>query len=108
MTVTAALPCPVAAGGGSPGDARWRRLEAAAMMVGGLAFAGLAALHLLMIATDAPMEMRDGAMLATTLALLDGRNPYAIPGLMQTGNVYGIGYPLIALPFCRLLGASYS
>src|SRR6185312_1443649 len=60
----------------------WPRLERVAQLLALLAFAWLLLLHLLMVVTEAPMEMRDGAMLATTAALLDGRNPYAIDGLM--------------------------
>jgi hypothetical protein len=85
----------------------WPRLERVAQLLALLAFAWLLLLHLLMVVTEAPMEMRDGAMLATTAALLDGRNPYAIDGLMQTGNVYGIGYNLAVLPFAWLLGPGF-
>ena len=82
-------------------------LERAAQAVSLLAFAWLLLLHLAMVFTDAPMEMREGAMVATTVALLDGHKPYAVDGLMQTGNVYGIGYNIAALPFAWLLGPGY-
>jgi hypothetical protein len=85
----------------------WPYIERAAQAASLLAFAWLLILHLTMVATDAPMETRDGAMIATTVALLDGRNPYAIDGLMQTGNVYGIGYNLAVLPIAELIGPGY-
>lgn len=85
----------------------WSFLERAAQAASLLAFLWLLILHLAMVVTDAPMEMRDGAMLATTAALLDGRNPFAIDGLMQTGNVYGIGYNLAVLPVAWLLGPGF-
>ena len=50
------------------------------------AFAWLIVLHGTMIMTEAPMEMRDGAMISTTTALLAGHNPYAFPGVLETGN----------------------
>lgn len=79
-------------------------------MAAGLALAGFALLlawHLRAILADAPMEMRDGAALVTTLALLEGRNPYALPGLATSGNLYGILYPLSVLPFAWLLGPGF-
>jgi hypothetical protein len=85
----------------------WLWVQWAAQAISLLAFLWLLVLHLAMIVTDAPMEMRDGAMVATTAALLDGRNPFAIDGLMQTGNVYGIGYNLAVLPVAWLLGPGY-
>lgn len=72
------------------------------------AFAWLILLHATMVGTEAPMEMRDGAMLATTEALLRGENPYAIQDLLETGNLYGIGYPLIVVPFASLLGPGFA
>src|SRR3954471_5698719 len=85
----------------------WLWAQWAAQAIALFAFLWLLVLHLAMIVTDAPMEMRDGAMVATTAALLDGRNPFAIDGLMQTGNVYGIGYNLAVLPVAWLLGPGY-
>ena len=82
-------------------------LARAAQVASLLAFAWLVLLHMAMVAAEAPMEMRDGAAIATTVALLDGRNPYALEGLMQTGNVYGIGYNLAVLPVAWLLGPGF-
>lgn len=86
----------------------WALLEASAVVCAFAGLGGLLFLHGVMMTTNAPMEMRDGAMLSGVLALMDGRNPYALSGLMETGNVYGIGYPLIVLPFAWLFGASFS
>jgi hypothetical protein len=88
-------------------SADWPHIERVAQAASLLGFAWLLILHLTMAATDAPMEMRDGATMATTIALLDGRNPYAIDGLAQTGNVYGIGYNLAVLPFAWLIGPGF-
>ena len=58
-----------------------RRLATLAAWSALAGFALLLALHLRAILADSPMEMRDGAALVTAVALLDGRNPYALPGL---------------------------
>jgi hypothetical protein len=87
-----------------------RGLHAIESVISGIAFVGFAwlvLLHVIMVLVDAPMEMRDGAMMATTAALLDGRNPYALAGLMQTGNAYGILYPLAVVPFALVLGPGF-
>lgn len=84
-----------------------RALAALAVVQALAGFGVLLLWHLWTILADAPMEMRDGAVLATTIALLDGRNPYALPGLAMTGNVYGIVYPLSVLPFALLLGPGF-
>jgi len=83
-------------------------IEHAAVVFALAAFAWLLVLHGAMVTTEAPMEMRDGAMLATTAALLQGRNPYAIPGFIESGNVYGIGYPLVVVPFAWVLGPGFA
>jgi len=83
-------------------------VERTAIALAGAALVWLVLLHAVMVGTEAPMEMRDGAMLATTEALLRGENPYAIPGLLETGNVYGIGYPLVVAPFAWLLGPGFA
>jgi len=74
----------------------------------GLSFAWLAWLHLLMVVTDEPMEMRDGGTLASTLALIDGHNPYALPGAVTTGNVYGPLYPAAMRAVAPLIGYGFT
>lgn len=57
-----------------------------------------------MIVSPAPQEMREGAIILTTLALLDGRNPYATEVAALSGNLYGILYPLLVAPVALILG----
>lgn len=57
-----------------------------------------------MLVSPAPQEMREGAMLLTTAAFLEGRNPYALDTLPIPANVYGPLYPLLTLPLAALLG----
>jgi hypothetical protein len=80
-------------------------LEGAAVAFAVAGFAWLAAIYLRMLVSPAPQEMREGALVVTTLALLDLRNPYAVDGLAQAGNLYGIVYPLAVLPAAALFGA---
>lgn len=84
-----------------------RAAAAAAAWLSLAAFLALFARHLGAILADAPMEMRDGAALVTTVALLEGRNPYALPGLATAGNLYGILYPVSVLPFAALFGPGF-
>jgi len=85
-----------------------RVLVAAATVFSFAAFAYLAWLHLLMVATDVPMEMRDGGTLATTIALVDGRNPYALPSAVTSGNVYGALYPAAMWAVAPLIGPGFT
>ena len=64
-------------------------------------------LHLRMVASPAPQEMREGASLWITRLLLEGRNPYAIEELPASTDVYGIFYYLVVQPFARLVGNGY-
>lgn len=65
-------------------------------------------LHLRMVVSSAPQEMREGAVVWITRLLLEGRNPYALEELPAGTNVYGILYHLIVLPFAWLSGNSYA
>ena len=80
-------------------------LEGAAIAFAVAGFAWLGMVYLRMLVSPAPQEMREGALVVTTLALLDGRNPYAPGMLAAAGNLYGIVYPLAVLPVAWLFGA---
>jgi hypothetical protein len=62
-------------------------LEGAAVAFAIAGFAWLAAIYLRMMVSPAPQEMREGAPIVTTLALLELRNPYAPGALAQAGNL---------------------
>jgi hypothetical protein len=68
----------------------------------------LVILHVRMIISPAPQEMREGAIIWITRLLLEGRNPYALAELPASTNAYGIVYHLIVWPFARLFGNSYA
>ena len=68
----------------------------------------LAVLHLRMVISPAPQEMREGAILWITRLLLEGRNPYALSELPASTNAYGIAYHLVVLPFARFFGNGYT
>ena len=51
-------------------------------------------------------EFREGAMLNTTRALLEGRNPFAIANGPQDFNQYGILYNLLTTPLALVFGPS--
>ena len=80
-------------------------LDGAALAFALAGFAWLALIYLRMLVSPAPQEMREGALVVTTLALLDGRNPYGLEALAAAGNLYGILYPLAVAPFAALFGA---
>jgi hypothetical protein len=54
-----------------------------------------------------PNEYREGAILLTTQALLDGKNPYALVNQPEYTNVYGILYHLVVYPFAKVFGNSF-
>lgn len=80
-------------------------IEGAALAFALAGFAWLALIYLRMLVSPAPQEMREGALVVTTLALLDFRNPYGVDALAEAGNLYGIVYPLLVVPFAALFGA---
>ena len=84
-----------------------RRVAAAAAGIAALMCAWLAVLHLRMVISPAPQEMREGAIIWITRLLLEGRNPYALSELPASTNAYGIVYHLVVLPFARLFGNGY-
>ncbi len=79
-------------------------LEGASIAFALAGFAWLGLVYLRMLVSPAPQEMREGALIVTTLALLDWRNPYAPDVMAQSGNLYGILYPLLVVPFAALFG----
>lgn len=87
------------------GRAALGALDGAALAFALAGFAWLVLIYLRMLVSPAPQEMREGALVVTTLALLDGRNPYGLDALAEAGNLYGIVYPLTVLPFAALFGA---
>ena len=68
----------------------------------------LVILHLRMIVSSAPQEMREGAIVWITRLLLEGRNPYAVAELPASTNVYGIVYHAIVWPFARVFGNGFT
>jgi hypothetical protein len=54
-----------------------------------------------------PNEYREGSILQTTQALLDGKNPYALANQPEYTNVYGMLYHLVVYPFAKLFGNSF-
>ncbi|MCU0985137.1 MAG: hypothetical protein MUC89_09380 [Acetobacteraceae bacterium] len=93
----------------SAGSRTWailHLLEGVAAGFAAAAFAWLLLVALRMIASPAPQEMREGAIVLSTLALLDGVNPYGGAGLARgAGNLYGVLYPLVVAPAAGLFGA---
>src|SRR5207253_771871 len=85
-----------------------RRIAAAATGIAALMAAYLVLLHLRMIVSPAPQEMREGAIIWITRLLLEGRNPYSIAELPASTNAYGILYHLVVLPFARAFGNGYT
>jgi len=87
-----------------PSAALSAALEGAALAFAAAGLVWLGLIYLRMLISPAPQEMREGALIVTTLALLDGRNPYAPGVLAEAGNLYGIVYPLVVLPFAWAFG----
>lgn len=76
-------------------------------LLGGIAgTAWLFLLHLRMIFSPAPQEMREAGELVITQLLLQGRNPYAPAELPVGTDVYGILYNAVVTPFAALFGNS--
>ncbi len=68
---------------------------------------GLLLMHVRMVVSPAPQEMREGAAVWITRLLLEGRNPYMLDQLPDGTNVYGIFYHLTVLPFAMLFGNGF-
>ena len=68
----------------------------------------LVVLHLRMIVSPAPQEMREGAIIWITRLVLEGRNPYALSELPASTYAYGIVYRLAVLPFARIFGNGFT
>jgi hypothetical protein len=73
-----------------------------------LLFCKLLAFHWSLLNNPFPNEYREGSILVTTQALLDGKNPYALAQQPEYTNVYGILYHLVVYPFAKLFGNSFS
>jgi len=90
-----------------PAAARWpvlHALDGAAVAFFLAAMGWLGVVYLRMVVSPAPQEMREGAIVLSTLALLEGRNPYAADIAAVAGNLYGILYPLLVAPAAALFG----
>jgi hypothetical protein len=85
-----------------------RRVTNAAAGIAAVMCGWLVVLHLRMIVSPAPQEMREGAIIWITRLLLEGRNPYALSELPASTNAYGIVYHLVVLPFARLFGNGFT
>lgn len=86
-------------------DPRTLNQLALSLTVVGLACVGVLILAWLrMIVSPAPQEMREGAVLMTTRAFLNGQNPYAFDALPGPANLYGPFYPLLVAGVATVLG----
>lgn len=104
--VTTALFAPRTAGdsrwsGGRSRVDHWSRWLT---LLGVVCIAALVPFWIRMMVSPAPQEMREGALLWSTRALLAHQNPYAIDSLPGPANMYGPLYPLVAMPVAWLLG----
>ncbi|MBM3769891.1 MAG: hypothetical protein FJW27_01100 [Acidimicrobiia bacterium] len=73
-------------------------------LLGVACIACLVPFWLRMVVSPAPQEMREGALLWSTRALLEFRNPYAFETLPGPANLYGPLYPLLVVPWAWLFG----
>jgi len=108
--LTAPPPAPTVRAMRPDGHPRARALRAAAEAAAwiGLAAVGwLAAMHARMVASPAPQEMREGAVVWITGLMLQGRNPWDPAELPASANVYGAGYHLAVLPVAALFGNGF-
>ncbi|HEX7796536.1 MAG TPA: hypothetical protein VF456_19375 [Vicinamibacterales bacterium] len=85
-----------------------RRIATIAAGTAALMCGWLVILHLRMIVSPAPQEMREGAMIWLTRLVLEGRNPYVLSELPASSYAYGIVYRAVVLPFARLFGNGYT
>jgi hypothetical protein len=84
-----------------------RRVATIAAGTAALMCGWLVMLHLRMIVSPAPQEMREGAIIWITRLVLEGRNPYVLSELPASSYAYGIVYRLVVLPFARIFGNGY-
>jgi len=85
-----------------------RRVATIAAGTAALMCGWLVILHLRMIVSPAPQEMREGAIIWITRLMLEGRNPYVLSELPASSYAYGIVYRLVVLPFARIFGNGYT
>jgi hypothetical protein len=85
-----------------------RRVATIAAGTAALMCGWLVILHLRMIVSPAPQEMREGAIIWITRLVLEGRNPYVLAELPASSSAYGIVYRLVVLPFARIFGNGYT
>ncbi len=64
----------------------------------------IAAYHYALISYPYPNEYREGVLMTTTDALLRGINPFALENQPAYTNDYGIGLPVVTLPFAKIFG----
>lgn len=98
------MPQPLSIRSHTPAD--W--LLRAAVILSLAAAAYVCFLHQRIIVKPGPMEYREGAIVATTHLLLQGKNPYALENLPVYTNVYGVFYNLVVLPFAMLFGNGFT
>ena len=60
--------------------------------------------HYAVITDTHQVELREGAIVSTTDALLKGVNPYDYQNQPELTNVYGVLYSFLVSPFARVLG----
>jgi len=85
-----------------------RRIANIAAGIAAVMCGWLVMLHLRMIVSPAPQEMREGASIWITRLVLEGHNPYSLSELPASTYAYGIIYRLIVLPFARIFGNGYT
>ena len=85
-----------------------RRLAAVSVALGAGIIFWMLVIHVRMVISPAPQEMREGAVPWITQLLLEGRNPYALEELPAGTDVYGILYHLLVIPLALLFGNSFA
>ena len=85
-----------------------RRIANAAALMALVLGGWLFLVHIRMIVSPAPQEMREGAVVWITRLLLEGRNPYDLAELPASANVYGIFYHLVVLPLALIFGNGFT
>lgn len=70
-------------------------------------FVSSAWFNLKILSVDAPLELRENAMITTTDLLLAGGNPYALKNMPAYVNSHGILYNLVVYPFAKIFGSTF-